>query len=520
MIRFGRVFRDGFLAAGMLALSVCAAQAQVRPAAMADLFYPGDPAKLETVLDGLFGEAGEIVPVGTASRLVGLIAPHAGYQYSGPTAAKAFKAIAGQRFDRVYVLGLDHRSGRPTISVWPEGAFDTPLGPVPADAGASRELLEAGVCIADPDQHAEEHSIEVVLPFLIKAIGLRPSVFLSLGGPAGNGSLLGRELVKKLSGRSERILLVASTDWSHYHDAAEAEKLDTQGLEAVRALDPDGLREACEAGRTELCGLNGVTALLTVMKAASATVRVIERTDSSHEAGPERVVGYAAVVFEAPGLPPALPQTGHAAPPQRETSKADSQKNGKPEDQMNEFHREALSAVRTTLEAVLSGKGRPALTLKSPRFAEKCGVFVTLKIDGDLRGCIGLIEGRAPLSQGIQDMAIAAATEDPRFPVVEPGELAKIDIEISVLSPMIPVSDLAQIQVGRDGLLLRKYPGSGLLLPQVPTEYGWDRDTFLNHLCLKAGLPPGSHLGADGKSLAADAKLWRFTAEVFGEKEE
>lgn len=512
MTRIASIFRGVLLAAGMAAASICAAPAQVRPAVMAGQFYPSEPAKLDTLLDVFFREAGNIVPVATASRLVGLIAPHAGYQYSGQTAAKAFKAIAGQRFDRVYVLGLDHRSGRPTISVWPEGAFDTPLGPVPVDASASRELLDAGVCVADPEQHAEEHSIEVVLPFLIEAIGLRPSVFLSIGGSSGNGPLLGRELVKKLSGRLERILLVVSTDWSHYHDAPEAERLDARGLESVRALDPDGLREACESGATELCGLNGVTALLTVMKAASATVRVIERTDSSREGGSDRVVGYAAVVFEAPGLPPARGQA--------EPAKSDIQNEGKSEDQMNEFHKEALAAVRTTLESVLNGKGRPTLTLESARFAEKCGVFVTLKIDGDLRGCIGLIEGRAPLAQGIQDMAIAAATEDPRFPAVKPDELAKIDIEISVLSPMIPVSSLDEIQVGRDGLLLRKYPGSGLLLPQVPTEYGWDRDTFLNHLCLKAGLPPGSHLGPDGKSLAADAKLWRFTAEVFGEHEE
>lgn len=512
MERVTRVFRGVFLAAGVVAASVCSVSAQVRPAAMADLFYPGDPAKLETLLDGFFRNAGDIVPVATEARIVGLITPHAGYQYSGPTAAKAFKAIAGQQFDRVYILGLDHRSGRPTISVWPKGAFDTPLGPVPTDASASLELLEAGVCVADPEQHAEEHSIEVVLPFLIKAIGLRPSVFFSIGGPSGNGALLGRELVKKLSGRKGRMLLVASTDWSHYHNATEAAKLDARGLEAVKALDPEGLREACEAGTTELCGLNGVTALLTVMKEASATVRVIERTDSSREAGSEKVVGYAAVVLEAPELP--------STKAQAEPSKMESQNKSKPEDQMTEFHKEALAAVRTTLESVLNGKGQPALALKNPRFAEKCGVFVTLKIDGELRGCIGLIEGRAPLSQGIQDMAIAAATEDPRFPPVEPNELAKIDIEISVLSPMLPVARLDEIQVGRDGLLLRKYPGSGLLLPQVPTEYGWDRDTFLNHLCLKAGLPPGSHLGPDGKSLAADAKLWRFTAEVFGEKEE
>lgn len=486
--------------------------AQVRPTAVADLFYPGDSAALEKLLDRFFTEAGQGITVATSSRLVGLIVPHAGYQYSGGTAAKAFKTVAGQIFDRIYIMGLDHRSGRPTISAWPAGAFDTPLGPVPVDATATLELLDAGVCVTDIAQHNEEHSIEVTLPFLIKALGFRSAVFLSLGGPVGNGVMLGRELVKKLSGRTDRILLIASTDWSHYHGASEAASLDACGLASVKALDPSGLQAACEAGATELCGLNGVVALLTVMRAASATVNVIERTDSSREAGNERVVGYAAVVFEAPGLPAV---EGAATVPASAPAE-----HPRSEDQMKEFHKEALAAVRTTLEAVLSGGKRPALTFKDPRFAEKCGVFVTLKIDGDLRGCIGLIEGRAPLSQGIQDMAIAAATEDPRFPAVQADELAKIDIEISVLSPLMPVSRLDEIEVGRDGLLLRKYPGSGLLLPQVPTEYGWDRDTFLNHLCLKAGLPPGSHLAPDGKSLAADAKLWRFSAEVFGEKDE
>ena len=109
-------------------------------------------------------------------------------------------------------------------------------------------------------------------------------------------------------------------------------------------------------------------------------------------------------------------------------------------------------------------------------------------------------------------MAIAAATEDPRFPPVDFAELKEVRLEISVLTPMIPVKDINEIVVGRDGLLLRQGYRSGLLLPQVPTEYGWDRDTFLTHLCDKAGLPAGSHL-------RPDAQLMRFSAEVFHESE-
>ena len=177
-----------------------------------------------------------------------------------------------------------------------------------------------------------------------------------------------------------------------------------------------------------------------------------------------------------------------------------------------ELKKEALEAIRRTLQEVLAGREMPKITFTHPRFAEKCGVFVTLKKHGELRGCIGLIEGRRPLGEGIQEMAVAAATEDPRFPAVTADELKECDIEVSVLSPMMPVSSLEEIKVGRDGLLLRRFPHSGLLLPQVATEYGWDRDTFLAHLEMKAGLPPGSHK-------APGATLFRFTAEVFGEKE-
>ncbi len=177
-----------------------------------------------------------------------------------------------------------------------------------------------------------------------------------------------------------------------------------------------------------------------------------------------------------------------------------------------DMHQEALTAVRKTLEAVLAGKPQPKVEFHDPRFREECGVFVTLKKHGELRGCIGLIQGVQPLGDAIQEMAVAAATRDPRFPAVTLAELPEIDIEISVLSPMIPVKSLDEIQVGRDGVLLKRGYRSGVFLPQVATEQGWDRDTFLQHLDLKAGLPVGTHR-------QADAELFRFTAEVFGEKE-
>ncbi len=147
-----------------------------------------------------------------------------------------------------------------------------------------------------------------------------------------------------------------------------------------------------------------------------------------------------------------------------------------------------------------------------PVFREKCGAFVTLHIRGNLRGCIGYIVGVKSIPETIEDMSIASAFRDPRFPPLRKGEFGEIDIEISVLSPIEDVKDVSEIVVGRDGIIISRGMNSGLLLPQVATEYGWDLDTFLEHTCYKAGLP-GSMWKKEG------TKIQKFSAQVFGEKE-
>ena len=130
----------------------------------------------------------------------------------------------------------------------------------------------------------------------------------------------------------------------------------------------------------------------------------------------------------------------------------------------------------------------PELGLDSETLRINCGAFVTLKIDGNLRGCIGLIEGIRPLYQTVIEMAQASAFNDPRFTPLTRAEFDRIEIEISVMTPPREISSLDEIEVGKHGLIIRKGYNSGLLLPQVATEYNWDRETFLRHTCLKAGL--------------------------------
>ncbi len=170
-----------------------------------------------------------------------------------------------------------------------------------------------------------------------------------------------------------------------------------------------------------------------------------------------------------------------------------------------------IQVARASLEAAVQGQPPPELRTDDPALLEKRGAFVTLKRQGQLRGCLGYVEGIVPLIEAVAENAAAAALRDPRFPPVRPNELPEIKLEISALTPLVPVEDPEDIQVGSHGLMVCLGPNRGLLLPQVPEEWGWEREEFLAQTCRKAGLSPGSW-----KDPAAE--LYSFEAEVFGEE--
>lgn len=172
--------------------------------------------------------------------------------------------------------------------------------------------------------------------------------------------------------------------------------------------------------------------------------------------------------------------------------------------------KELLKLARNSIRRRLSGEEYH--TPADPAFDAECGAFVTLHLAGNLRGCIGYVQAFKSIRDSIREMALAAAFEDPRFPPLKREELPHIRIEISLLSPLIRVQELSEITIGRDGLLLQHPYSSGLLLPQVATEWGWDRDSFLRQVSLKAGLPGTAYLDSG-------AILYRFSAEIFGEED-
>jgi AmmeMemoRadiSam system protein A len=171
-----------------------------------------------------------------------------------------------------------------------------------------------------------------------------------------------------------------------------------------------------------------------------------------------------------------------------------------------------LSLARTTIERVVRGDEPPPLPDGPPAIKQSMGAFVTLHRQGQLRGCIGYMEAREPLDETVRDMAEAAALQDYRFHPVSPNELDDIDIEISALSPLRQVKDISEIEIGKHGIWITKGRNRGVLLPQVATEQGYDRITFLQQTCRKAFLPPDAWKDPD-------TIIEIFSAEIFGEKD-
>jgi len=274
---------------------------------------------------------------------------------------------------------------------------------------------------------------------------------------------------------------------SHYHSYAKACLMDGKALKDIEALNGFKLREDLSKDFCELCGADPVITVLEIARKLGAKVKVLKYANSGDVTGDrDRVVGYCAVAFYI------KPKGGV--------------------DMLNkEQQKKLLNIARQTLEEYI-GKGKtPEFKELDPALTEKCGAFVTLTKKGELRGCIGYIQVVLPLYETISKMAIESSTGDPRFPPVNLEELKDIHIEISVLTPLEQISDVNKIEVGKHGLYIRKGFSSGLLLPQVATEYGWNKWQFLDQTCIKAGLPPGSWRDKD-------CQIFIFSAQVFGEE--
>ncbi|MBU2251823.1 MAG: AmmeMemoRadiSam system protein B, partial [Proteobacteria bacterium] len=475
---------------------------EVRPPTVAGKFYPESASVLRLAIEKFMQDA---LPA-QAREPLAIVVPHAGYIYSGQICADGYSQVRNRPYDIVVILGTNHTApGLRKIALYPGGGFRTPLGTAPVDGEIVSALLAASPdCTADAAPHAHEHSVEVQVPFL-QVLFPKAKIVPAIVGEADAAlfNRFGAALARVLKGR--RALIVASSDLSHYPSAADAEIVDGKTLAAILSLDPAVLHAAIQtqAARripnlsTSACGEAPIMAAMAAAKAMGATGgRVISYAHSGDLpiGEQERVVGYGAVVLGS-GLEPAK----KAAPVVPAVDRPLT-----PEDK-----RALLALARETISRFLTTQMVPLPRGFSPAAMEQRGVFVTLKKHGNLRGCIGRMIPDRPLATLVGAMALQSAFEDPRFRQVALEEVPKLEIEISVLTPMKPVSGPGDIVVGRDGVLLQKGGRSAVFLPQVAPEQGWGRDEMLNQLSLKAGLPPGAW--------REGARFSTFQALVFGE---
>jgi hypothetical protein len=466
----------------------------VRQPGVAGSFYPAEPKALSTMIDDMLAKAA-IPPI--TDPILAVIAPHAGYQFSGPVAAYTYAALKGRKFSRVVVIAPSHFEAFEFTSVYDGDAYATPLGTVRVDKAFAKELVKMSPSIRfssqghTPTAQGSEHALEVQLPWLQTVLGDFAVVPIVMGDQSYESSrALGVALAKLIRGGDT--LIVASSDLSHYHPYDEAVEIDHKTLNALQVWDYFSMSQNFQERIWEACGGAPIVAAMIAAERMGANhASVLKYANSGDTTGDRsRVVGYSADVLTKTA-------TGKASEQKFSLSGPDKS--------------ELLALARKSVEyAVREKKPHEPAPSTNESLTQERGAFVTLKESGELRGCIGYTSALKPLYLTIRDTATLAALRDPRFQPVSQSELGQLHYEISVLSPLRRVTDLRQIKVGQHGLLMKNGDHQGLLLPQVPVEEKWDRQTFLEQTCLKAGMRGGCWKDDD-------TDIFMFTAVVFGE---
>jgi len=469
--------------------------------AVAGSYYPSDPQELKTLADSLLTQANQAAEIKGPPRV--LIVPHAGWAYSGPTAATAFKTLQGHSYERVIILGSSHQAAFTYVSIYPAGLWETPLGRVEVDQTWANQLASRDpLLVLDAQVQQSEPTLEVELPFLQTVLSNFKIVPILLGQIDRDSE---QQLVQSLAALMDSsTLLVVSSDLAHYPSASVAEEVDAQTTGAILTGEvgefDQAINQALAQGYPNLvtcaCGARAIQVGMEVAKQLNLSPwQLLALTHSGEVMGDrEQVVGYAALVA-----------AGHPEPEERRVGESVGKLT-------EEAKMELLGLARQTLESYLLRGETPAVEVKSALAKQPRGAFVTLRTkEGQLRGCIGTFEASQPLWQVVQKMAISAATQDPRFVPVTRQELDSLKIEISVLSPRQRVSSADEIVLDRDGVWVERDGRSGVFLPQVATETGWTKEEFLSQLCSqKAGLPANCWQDRD-------TILYTFEAEEFGE---
>src|SRR5665647_122970 len=481
---------------------------KIRDSIVAGSFYPDDPYVLRMQIEDYLNNA-KLLDI---NNIKALICPHAGYIYSGQVAAYSFKQIINKKFDSIFIISPSHSESFDFVSVFDGDAYNTPLGRVNIDKKRSSLLVANNERIRFSDKgHNNEHSIEVQLPFLQYMFEEFEFIPVVIGSQSGqNIHAIGKSISEVFKG--ENIIIIASSDLSHYHPYNDAIILDRQVENLVGKFDIDNLEEEFLKSNIEMCGGGPVLAAMIAAKNLGADKALILKYLNSGDVSGERkaVVGYlAAALFkdeelniskmEAGTKKERGPQNNNAARDKTPKTSGNKENNDEFPDKedledttsmsLNKKEKLILLEIaRESIKSAVLGVKPNIPTINDVILNEKCGAFVTITINGKLRGCIGNIRAVSPLWETVKIMAKEAALNDPRFYPLSAADIKDIRIEISVLSPFRLINNLDEIEVGKHGLFIKKGFNQGLLLPQVATDYKWDRTQFLKETCHKAGL--------------------------------
>jgi AmmeMemoRadiSam system protein B/AmmeMemoRadiSam system protein A len=469
---------------------------------IAGTWYPADANTLGKQIEGLFQKA-EVKP---RNNVIALISPHAGYQYSGQTAAMAIKFVA-KEYKRIVVIGPSHRVPMKDILSVPRAThYQTPLGEVELDVEFINKLLRYPLFQNAPDAQEYEHSVQIQVPLLqhhLKGFKLVPIV---AGNCSQDAIIRAGNILKSLV--DEGTLVVASSDFTHYgpnyayvpfkeNIPEQLKKLDMGAYEYIAKLDSKGFLEYREKSGATICGYVPIAILLSMLGQGVKAELINYATSGELMGDFTNSVSYLGIVFCGAW------QKASANEPQ--ASRAELTDKDK---------RELLVLARKSILYALANRRIPeaselGVTVSDAMRVQRAA-FVTLKKNSQLRGCIGDVLPQRPLFKSVILNAINAGFNDPRFPPVTAAECNDIKIEISALTVPAPIASWKEIRIGVDGVVLKKDGRSALFLPQVAPEQGWDVNQMLANLSVKAGLPADAW--KEGTSFLV------FQADVFGEE--
>lgn len=446
----------------------------VKAPSVAGAFYPADAAELRNMVDGFLAKA-DAGPVN--GRLIALIAPHAGYQYSGHVAAYSYNQLKDREIDTVILIGPSHHAAINGASVYAKGSMRTPLGDIKINEKIAKSLLEGkSHVVFDPAAFEKEHSLEVQMPFLQRTLKQFTIVPVLIGRPTRESFGHLTERLTDVLRRNRKAIIIASTDMSHYHDYGFANRMDRKTVDAVLRMSLEDVEKYLMTGEGEMCGGYPVLFTMAIARQLGATngVQFMYANSGDVTDDKSRVVGYAAMgLYETP------------------LTKAQKDR--------------LLSLARDTVNGYVKFNKTPEPKIEDARLLANGAAFVTINRNHRLRGCIGNIQPVMPLYRAVIQNAVAACSRDNRFTPMTRDELTDMEVEVTVLSPLVPMGSSDDIKIGKHGLYLVNGNSSGILLPQVAEEYGWDVKTFLKQVSVKASLPEDAW---------KESRLFTFTADL------